>query len=96
VELDNEDRAFLEKTIDSTIRQVPIIMKMVRMEEYKKFVQYKDAGDLVLGFAMGIIHGGFVQYFITRQQREPNTDETSETNEVIYRRTKTILRTLEK
>jgi len=90
VALDNEDRAFLEKTIDSTIRQVPGLMKLVRVEEYQRLLQYKDGGDVVLGFAIGMIYGGFVQYFITRQQRQPNPDEVSEANEVIFRRTREI------
>ena len=88
--LDNEDRAYLEKIIDSTIRQVPNIMKIARMEDYKKFVQYKDEGDVVLALATGIIYGRFAEHFVTRHQREPNPDETSETNEVIFRRTREI------
>jgi len=90
VALDNEDRAFLEKTIDSIINQVPIIMTMARTEEYKKFFQYRDEGDVVLALAMGMIYGGFVQYFITRHERNINPDETGETNGVILRRTKEI------
>ena len=88
--LDNEDRAFLEKTIDSIINQVTIIMTMAREEEYKKFFQYKDEGDVVLALAMGMIYGGFVQYFITRHERNINPDETGETNGVILRRTREI------
>ena len=88
--LDNEDRAYLEKIIDSIIRQVPIIMTMARTEEYKKFFQYKDEGDVVLALAMGMIYGGFVQYFITRHERNINPDETGETNGVILRRTREI------
>ena len=88
--LDNEDRAFLEKTIDSIINQVPIIMTMARTEAYKKFFQYKDEGDVVLALAMGMIYGGFVQYFITRHERNINPDETGETNGVILRRTREI------
>ena len=84
--LDNEDRASLEKVIDGIINQVPAIMKMVRTEEYKKFVQYKDEGDVVLALATGMIYGAFTQYFISRQLREPNPDEISEINQVIYRR----------
>jgi len=90
VALDNEDRAFLEKTIDSIINQVLIIMTMARTEEYKKFFQYKDEGDVVLALAMGMIYGGFVQYFITRHERNINPDETGETNGVILRRTREI------
>ena len=92
--LDNEDRAFLEKTIDSIINQVPIIMKMVRTEEYKKFIQYKDEGDVVLALATGIIYGVFIQYFLTRQQREPNSDEFGKANQVIFRRTREIKETI--
>ncbi len=88
--LDNEDRAFLEKTIDSIINQVPTIMTMARTEEYKKFIQYKDEGDVVLALSMGMIYGAFVQYFLTRQQREPNPDEIVESNQVILRRTREI------
>jgi len=87
VALDNEDRAFLEKTIDSVINQVPTIMTMARTEDYKKFIQYKDEWDVVLALATGIIYGRFAEYFVTRHQREPNTEETSETNQVILRRT---------
>jgi len=90
VALDNEDRAYLEKIIDSTIRQVTTIMKMARTEEYKKFVQYKDEWDVVLALSTGIIYGRFAEYFVTRHQREPNTEETSETNQVILRRTREI------
>ena len=88
--LDNEDRAFLEKTIDSAIGQVPDLMRFVREEVYQKLLQYKDGGDVVLGFAIGMIFGGFIQYSITRQQRQPNPDEISEANEVIFRRTREI------
>ena len=88
--LDNEDRAYLEKIIDGIINEVPAIMKMVRTEEYKKFVQYKDEGDVVLALATGIIHGRFAEYFVTRQQRAPNPDEVSESNQVIYRRVREI------
>ena len=88
--LDSEDRAYLEKTIDSTIRQVPTMMKLVRMEEYQKLVNVKEPADLALGFATGIIFGGFVEYFVTRHQRESNPDEISEVNEVIFRRTREI------
>ena len=88
--LDNEDRAFLENTFDSIINQVPIIMTMARTEEYKKFFQYRDEGDVVLALAMGMIYGGFVQYFITRHERNINPDETGETNGVILRRTREI------
>ena len=59
--LDNEDRAYLEKTIDRTVRQVPGIVKMSRMEVYQKYAQYKEADDFVLGFAIGVIYGGFVE-----------------------------------
>jgi len=90
VALDYEDRAFLEKTIDSIINQVSTIMTMARTEEYKKFIRYKDEGDVVLALATGMIYGAFVQYFNTRQKREPNPDEVSEANEVIFRRTKEI------
>jgi len=90
VALDNEDRAFLEKTIDSIINQVPTIMTMARTEEYKKFFQYKDERGVVLALAMGMIYGGFVQYFITRHERNINPDETGETNGVILRRTREI------
>jgi len=90
VALDNEDRAFLEKTIDSIINQVPTIMTMVRTEEYKKFIQYKDEWDVVLALAMGMIYGVLTQYFITRHERNTNPDETSESNQVILRRTREI------
>jgi len=36
VALGNDERAFLEKTIDSIIIQVPTIMLMARDEDYKK------------------------------------------------------------
>jgi len=88
--LDNEDRAHLEKTIDSTIRQVPGLVKMARLEEYKKYMQYKDADDLVLGFAIGMIYGGFVEHFVTRHQSEPKLDEIGEANQVILRRTREV------
>ena len=88
--LDNEDRAFLEKTIDSTVKQIPNFVKMARMEVYQKYAQYKEADDFVLGFAIGIIYGGFVEHFITRQQRRPSEDEIGEANEVILRRTREI------
>ncbi len=88
--LDNEDRAYLEKIIDSTIRQVPTIMKMARNEDYKKFILYKDEWDVVLALSTGIIYGRFAEYFVTRHQREPNTDEVSEGNQVVLRRTRKI------
>ncbi len=88
--LDNEDRAYLEKAVDSIIRQVPTIMKMARTEEYKKFIQYKDEWDVVLALSMGMIYGLFTQYFITRHERTTNPDETSESNRVILRRTREI------
>jgi len=90
VALDNEDRAFLEKTIDSIINQVPAIMTMTRTEEYKKFIQYKHEWDVVLALAMGMIYGVLTQYFITRHERTTNPDETSESNQVIFRRTREI------
>jgi len=86
--LDDEDRVFLEKTI--IIKQVPDLVKMARVEEYKIFVQYKDEGDLVLGLALGMIYGAFVQYFVTRQQRQANSDEVSGANQVIFRRMREI------
>ena len=55
-----------------------------------QFFQYKDEGDVVLALSMGIIYGGFVQYFITRHERNINPDETAETNGVILRRTREI------
>ena len=88
--LDDEDRVFLEKTIDTIIKQVPDLVKMARVEEYKEFVQYKDEGDLVLGLALGMIYGAFVQYFVTRQQRQANPDEVSGANQVIFRRMREI------
>jgi len=90
VTLDNEDRAFLEKTIDTIINQVPTIMTMARTEEYKKIFQYKDEGDVVLALAMGMIYGALAQYFVTRHERSTNPDETNESNQVILRRTREI------
>ena len=88
--LDNEDRAYLEKTIDRTVKQVPNIVKMSRIEVYQTYAQYKEADDFVLGFATGGIYGGFVEYFTTRQQRQPSEDEVEEANKVILRRMREI------
>ena len=88
--LDNEDRAYLEKTIDRTVRQVPDIVTMSRDEGYQKHSQYKEADDFVLGFATGMIYGAFIQYFVARQQRQPTDDEVTEANQVILRRMREI------
>ena len=39
--LDNEDRAYLEKTIDRTVGEVPNLVTMARVEDYQKHGQYK-------------------------------------------------------
>ena len=88
--LDDEDRVFLEKTIDTIIKQVPDLVKMARLEEYQKYAQYKEADDFVIGIATGMIYGAFVQYFVTRQQRQANSDEVSGANQVIVRRMREI------
>ncbi len=88
--LDNEDRAYLEKTIDTTVGQVPGIVQMARIEDYHKHGQYKEADDFVLGFATGIIYGRFVQYFVAVHQRQLSDEETTEGNRVILRRMREI------
>ena len=88
--LDDEDRAFLEKTIDTILKQVPVIVQMARDEGYQKHSQYKEADDFVLGFATGMIYGAFIQYFVARQQRQPTDDEVTEANQVILRRMREI------
>jgi len=90
VALDNDDRAYLEKTIDRTIIQVPSIVRMSRFENYQKHAQYKDADDFVLGFATGAIYGGFSEYFVARHQRMTNDDEVTEVNQVVLRRMREI------
>ena len=88
--LDNEDRAYLEKTIDMTVKQVPDIVTMSRDEGYQKHAQIKEVDDFVLGIATGMIYGAFIQYFVTRQQRQPAEDEVAEANQVILRRMREI------
>jgi len=88
--LDNEDRAYLEKTIDRTVKQVPDIVQMSRDEGYQKHAQIKEVDDFVLGIATGVIYGGFVEYFVARQQRQVNDDEIAEANQVILRRMREI------
>jgi len=42
VALDNEDRAFLEKTIDSAIGQVPDLMRFVKKKIPPSQIKYKQ------------------------------------------------------
>ena len=88
--LDDDDRAFLEKTIDTIIKQVPGLVQMARDEGYQKHAQIKEVDDFVLGIATGVIYGAFIQYFVTRQQRQPAEDEVTEANQVILRRMREI------
>ena len=88
--LDNDDRAYLEKTIDTTVGQVPGIVQMARDEGYQKHAQIKEADDFVLGFATGIIYGRFVQYFVAIHRRQLSDEETTEGNQVILRRMREI------
>jgi len=90
VPLDNEDRAYLEKTIDRTVGEVPNLVTMARVEDYQKHGQYKEADDFVLGFATGIIYGRFIEYFVARHQRQSSEDELDEANRVILRRMREI------
>ena len=88
--LDDEDRAFLEKTIDTIIKQVPGLVHMARNEEYQKYAQYKEVDDFVLGIATGMIYGAFVQNFVATHQRQHTEDEVAEGNQVILRRMREI------
>jgi len=60
------------------------------MKIIKKFIQYKDESDVVLALSTGMIYGAFVQYFITKNQRDVNPEEINESNQVILRRTREI------
>ena len=88
--LDDDDRAFLEKTIDTIIKQVPGLVQMARDEGYQKHAQIKEVDDFVLGIATGMIYGAFVQNFVATHQHQTTEDEVTEGNQVILRRMREI------
>ncbi|GEM_PF-1704153 len=88
--LNHADRAYLEKDFTQFLEQIPSIVQLSRTEDYKKSIQFIEADDFVLGFANGMLWGGFVHYFIGKYMRELDDDETKEFFEILHRRNRVI------
>ena len=88
--LNHADRAYLEKDFAQFLEQIPSIVQLSRTEDYKKSIQVIGADDFVLGFANGMLWGGFVNYFVGRHMRELDDYETKEFFEILHRRNRVI------
>ena len=89
--LDSNDSGSLERSIDSLIKGIPELVSHFRNQDVKKFFQYKDENDVVLGMILGGVIEKFGFYYnVTHNTNMAPPEVASEVLDVIMRRASEI------
>ena len=88
--LDQMDRGYLEKMIDSKIAFIPDFVHLARQEEIRKFSQLQSEDDFVFGLILGSIHENFSNYFTKKHGLMPTDEQMIEQTDVISKRMRDI------
>ncbi len=88
--LSNEERGFLERRIDSSIKEIKTTIVIARNEDNRKEWQIQNDGDFALGWALGTIFNDFAFYYSNIRQSKPNQEEMDEAIEIISKRVREL------
>jgi len=89
--LDTIDRGNLERSIDSLIKGIPVLVSQFRNQDVKKLFQYKDENDVVFGMVFGGIIEKFGFYYkVTHNTNAPPAEDSIEIMDIITRRASEI------
>ena len=67
--LEAAERGVLEEIIDEQLKTIPILIRLLRIPEIKKYLQIKDESDVVFGMVIGGIVAKFMAcYRLSRGQ----------------------------
>lgn len=84
--LDQTDRGYLEKMIDTKITFIPQFISYARQEEIIKNTQLQSEDDFVLGIIVGSIFENFSTYFIQIHGKEATDEQMNEQSDVVFKR----------
>ena len=85
--LDQTMRGTLEQIIDSMIKEIPRLVRVLFEPSQKAQLHIQNEKDFALGIALGGIYQTFSVFFLSVQKRYPNDQESSEIRNIILRRT---------
>ena len=88
--LDEQDRGYLEKLIDSEIKSVPETMEIARAPRYQKEWQIQSDADLVLGWTVGVVLKAFSIYYTNRHQEATSTEDLGQAVDIMIKRVREI------
>jgi len=88
--LSDEERGFLEKLIDGSIKEIKSTIDIARNESNRKEWQIQNDGDFALGWAMGTIFDNFALYLTNSRQRNPEHEDIEQAVEIITKRVREI------
>jgi hypothetical protein len=79
-------RGLLEQIIEKAVVDIPITVKLYRMEQVKKTWQYKNPEDFILGYILGGIIHSFESIFKIANGRGFTPGKLMETIQTVYKR----------
>jgi len=88
--LSNEDRGFLEKRIDSEVKDIANTIGIARNEVNKKEWQIENDGDFALGWALASVYSDFSHYYSLSHKGNPEREDVDQAVEIITKRIREI------
>jgi len=89
--LTTEERGMLEGLIDTHIKSIPLWVSILRNQEMKKYLQFKDETDVVYGMTLGAIFEKFNFWYLTNHYAQSMSQDVSfEVNRIVFKRAQEI------
>lgn len=89
--LTTEERGMLEGLIDTHIKSIPLWISILRNQEMKKYLQFKDETDVVYGMTLGAIFEKFNFWYLTNHYvLSMSQDVSFEVNRIVFKRAQEI------
>ena len=88
--LSNEERGYLEKRIDKSIKEIKSTIEIARTENNRKEWQIQNDGDFALGWEMGVIFDNFALYITNSRQSRPDDEDIEQAVQIVTKRVREI------
>ena len=85
------ERGMLEYLIETNMKSIPLWISLLRNQEMKKYLQFKDETDVVYGMAIGAIFEKFNYWYLTEHFGQAlSKDAMFEVNQIVFKRAQEI------
>lgn len=89
--LTTEERGMLENLIETHMESIPLWISLLRNQELKKYLQFKDETDVVYGMILGAIFEKFNFWYLTNHFGQSMSNDTVfEVNRIVFKRAQDI------